>query len=145
MSETHVISALVRKRAELLGEVEYYESLLKSHKENLLTIDKTIHIFDESYKISSIKKIKRVKTNFFQRGRLRSIVIAHLKSTPTPLRTDTLAVNIAIKEGIDISNPNTQISFQKTVLSTLKKLEQSNLVETIGKEGFSLLWQIKPM
>ena len=46
MAESHVISALTKKRAELLGEVQHYEKLLKSSKENLTHIDKTIKMFD---------------------------------------------------------------------------------------------------
>ncbi|MFA6193001.1 MAG: hypothetical protein WC665_11710 [Sulfurimonas sp.] len=47
--QTHIISALVSKRSEILGELEYHEALLREYKENLVSIDKTIHIFDTSY------------------------------------------------------------------------------------------------
>ena len=48
MAESHVISALIKKRSELSGEIEHYEKIIKECKENLTSLDKTIHIFDEA-------------------------------------------------------------------------------------------------
>jgi len=60
MAESHVISALIKKRSELSGKVEYYEKLLNEFKEDLSSIDRTIHIFDENYNIKSIKSKKEI-------------------------------------------------------------------------------------
>jgi len=46
MAESHVISALIKKRSELSGEIEHYEKIIKEYRNNLASIDKTIHIFD---------------------------------------------------------------------------------------------------
>jgi len=32
MAETHVLSALVKKRSEITGEIEYFEKQLKEHR-----------------------------------------------------------------------------------------------------------------
>lgn len=42
MAETHVISALVKKRSEVSGEIKHYENLLKKAKTDLQSIDQTI-------------------------------------------------------------------------------------------------------
>ena len=55
MAETHVLSALTKKRAEVDGEIKYYEKLLKQSKLNLQSLDQTIHIFDENYDLRTIK------------------------------------------------------------------------------------------
>jgi len=63
MAESHVISALIKKRSELSGEIEHYEKIIKECRENLTSIDKTIHIFDETYLyIRSRKKKQNIKT-----------------------------------------------------------------------------------
>ena len=48
MAESHIVSALIKKRSELAGEIEYYKKLLDKAKSDLTSIDKTIHIFDDS-------------------------------------------------------------------------------------------------
>ena len=54
MADSHVISALVKKRAELRGDIIHYKQLLSSLDKDLQTIDATIKIFDVDYDISSI-------------------------------------------------------------------------------------------
>jgi len=55
MAETHVLSALVKKRSEVEGEIEYFDKQLKEYRKNMTSLDKTIHIFDTVYNIGSIK------------------------------------------------------------------------------------------
>jgi outer membrane protein TolC len=55
MADTHVISALVKKRAELRGDIIHYKQLLSSLDKDLQTIDATIKIFDD-YLVSYKKK-----------------------------------------------------------------------------------------
>ena len=79
MAETHVISALTSKRAEVSGEIKHYEKLLKKSKENLQSIDQTIHLFDESYDLRTIK-IKRVsKERYFKTGEAKVLYLICLE------------------------------------------------------------------
>jgi hypothetical protein len=66
MAETHVISALVKKRSELLGEIQHHEALIKEHKSNLSSIDKTIHIFDDNYDLRTIKSKRVSQERYFK-------------------------------------------------------------------------------
>ena len=54
MADTHVISALVKKRAELRGDIIHYKQLIATLDKDLQTIDATIKIFDVDYDISSL-------------------------------------------------------------------------------------------
>ena len=57
MADSHVISALVKKRAELRGDIIHYKQLIATLDKDLQTIDATIKIFDVDYDISSIKPV----------------------------------------------------------------------------------------
>ncbi len=48
MAETHVLSALAKKRAEVSGEIKHYEKLLKQSKINLQSYCKTSYFFKSS-------------------------------------------------------------------------------------------------
>jgi hypothetical protein len=51
----HVIHGLVRKRAELAGEIEATHAKLRQMILQLDSLDSTLLMFDPSYKIESIK------------------------------------------------------------------------------------------
>ena len=51
MADSHVISALVKKRAELRGDIIHYKQLIATLDKDLQTIDATIKIFHVDYDI----------------------------------------------------------------------------------------------
>ena len=88
MAESHVISALIKKRSELSGEIEHYEKIIKEYRENLASIDKTIHIFDETYDLRSIKSKRVIKNSYFASGEATKMVLDVLRTADEPIKTD---------------------------------------------------------
>lgn len=143
MAEPHVIAALVKKRSELLGEIQYYEQIIKSHKDNLITIDKTIHIFDDSYNLSSIKAVKKYRNKYFENGEAKTMILDSLREITEPIKTDELSDIVASKKDLTFDDENSKKSFSKSIINVLGTLEKNNLVERVGKEGLTVIWQIK--
>jgi len=142
MAETHVISALTKKRAELLGEVQHYEKLLKQSKDNLTYIDNTIKIFDENYNLTSIRP-KRVHTErYFKTGESKILILDILRTATEPLSTSEIGAKIASDKGIDKEEDYNSERFYKIILASLSRCENSKLIERVGLEGKVLLWQI---
>ena len=85
MADTHVISALVKKRAELRGDIIHYKQLIATLDKDLQTIDATIKIFDVDYDISSIKPVIKSRNRFFNNGEAKVLVLEVLKNSSLPL------------------------------------------------------------
>lgn len=144
MAETHVISALVKKRAELHGEIIYYEKLIRSHKDDLSTIDKAIHIFDNNYNIQIIKSKRPAMRYYFNAGECKPLVLNILKNATTALGTDEITEIISSQKGFDPSEKGFDIKLvQKSVLVTLCNVEKAGLVRRLGKRGMTQTWEIK--
>ncbi|PCI30178.1 MAG: hypothetical protein COB67_02515 [SAR324 cluster bacterium] len=79
MAETHVISALVSKRSELLGEIIHHEALIKEYQSNLSSIDKTIHIFDISYDLRTVKPKRVTRDRYFKNGEAVVLILDTLR------------------------------------------------------------------
>lgn len=135
MAETHVISALTKKRAELSGEIQHYQKLIKSLKENLTHIDQTIKIFDENYNIDSIKPKRVYKNRFFKNGEAKLMILDVLRERDKALSISEISLLIAKKKEI---NEGELIHLEKSILTSLKTQEKSNLIEQ--KDN---LWHIK--
>ena len=143
MAETHVISALVKKRSELLGELQYYEQIIKEYKANLATIDNTILIFDEDYDLLSVKPIKKQRNKYFENGEAKTMVLDLLRKKKIPLKTDEIGSALASIKNVDISVERVRKNFNKSIVSNLSILEKQDLVERVGKDGLIIKWQIK--
>jgi hypothetical protein len=143
MAETHVISALTKKRAEVLGEIKYYEKLLKKSKLNLQSIDHTIHIFDENYDLRTIRAKRVSSERYFKNGEAKTMILDVLRTATEPINTTSVSKCIASKKELDSEEDFDLVRFSKVVLTSLTRCESSGLVERVGKEGLSILWQIK--
>ena len=143
MAETHVISALTKKRAEVLGEIKHYEKLLKQSKLNLQSIDHTIHIFDESYDLRTIRAKRVSSERYFKNGEAKTMILDVLRTATEPINTTSISKSIASEKGIDNKEDFDLERFSKVVLASLTRCESSELIERVGKDGLSILWQIK--
>lgn len=143
MAKTHVISALTSKRAEVSGEIKHYEKLLKQSKQNLQSIDQTIHLFDANYDLRTIKAKRVRKERYFKTGEAKILILDMLRMATEPLSTSDVSKRISFDKGIDNEEDYDFERFCKVVLATLSRCESSGLVERVGKDGLSILWQIK--
>jgi hypothetical protein len=143
MAETHVISALTRKRAEVSGEIKHYEKLLKKSKENLASIDQTIHIFDESYDLRTIRAKRVSSERYFKNGEAKVVILDTLRVASEPMNTTNVSKMIASEKGIDNDEGFDFERFSKVVLASLSRCESGGLIERVGKDGLSILWKIK--
>lgn len=143
MAETHVISALVSKRSELLGEIKHYESLVKEHKENLSTIDKTIHLFDSSYDLRTIKSKRVIRDRYFKNGEVVVLLLDALRELKRAAKTDELTEIIATVKKLPLESDYEKAAFQKAIVASLSRAADNGLVERVGRNGVTIIWQIK--
>jgi hypothetical protein len=143
MAESHVISALTNKRSELLGEIDHLEALIKEHKENLLTIDKTIYIFDSSYNLKSIKAKRVVKDRYFKVGEAKVLLLDALRKLGRPAKTDEIVDILIDKKSLEIQSEYEKSTFQKSVVASLSRAVDNGLIERVGRDGLTMIWQIR--
>ena len=143
MADSHVISALVKKIAELRGDIIHYKQLIATLDKDLQTIDATIKIFDVDYDISSIKPVIKSRKRFFNNGEAKVLVLEVLKSSNLPLSTDKISEIIATNRNLAFENKADKSNFQKSILLALNTCLSNNLVEKVSKDGLSIVWKIK--
>ena len=145
MADSHVISALVKKRAELRGDIIHYKQLIATLDKDLQTIDATIKIFDVDYDISSIKPVIKSRNRFFNNGEAKVLVLEVLKNSEVPISTDKISEIIATNRNLAFENKIDKSNFQKSILLALNTCLSNNLVEKVSKDGLSIIWKIKEL
>ena len=145
MADTHIIFELVKKIAELRGDIIHYKQLIATLDKDLQTIDATIKIFDVDYDISSIKPVIKSRNRFFNNGEAKVLVLEVLKSSNLPLSTDKISEIIATNRNLAFENKADKSNFQKSILLALNTCLSNNLVEKVSKDGLSIIWKIKEL
>jgi hypothetical protein len=79
MAESHVISALAAKHAELQGRIKSYQEAIKEARDEISTISKSIKIFDPNYDLRKIA-LKKTRERYFRHKELTKLIIEYIKS-----------------------------------------------------------------
>lgn len=80
MAESHVISALTAKRAELAGLAAHHRKEMTRLAEDIRMLDASIKLFSPDYRIRSIKPKRYQKKNeFFKNGEARRTILDVLR------------------------------------------------------------------
>ena len=101
MSETHVVSALRKKRAEVAGHIHDLEKKVRTYRARLAHIDETIKIFSPETDPEAIpaKRTYR-RAQYFSRGEFARLCIDELRKAAGPLTTAEIVAGVIGAKGL---------------------------------------------
>jgi hypothetical protein len=102
MGDTHIMAALVRKRAELAGEIENTHAALKRMIGELEHLDSTLRLFDPDIDIPAIRpKAFRPPADWAHRGEMTRMVLDILRQAAEPMTTRDIAFQLMVERALD--------------------------------------------
>ena len=105
MANSHVLSALLAKRSELMGIVEQKQKKINILKQHITSLDGSISIFDEHFDLSSIKSKRVMKKNkYFTHGECNNLILDIIRQHPEGLTLKDV-INLIISKK-NLSNDN---------------------------------------
>ena len=140
MAESHVITALANKRAELRGDIIHYKELLMIVDKQLATIDQTIRIFEPDYKFGSIKPINKHRNRYFDSGEATKTLLDILRSSDEPMVFGDIIQEVTTVRNMTLNDIEKQ-SVKKSLGVTLNSLLKKGLVKKDGS-GNNCFWSI---
>lgn len=119
MAETHVVSALRQKRAEISGQVHDLERKIQRLRTTLASIDSTIRVFSPDLDPDSIepKRLYR-RTRYFAKGELKRLCLDMLRTATEPLAANHMAQQAMATKGLqsDVSITERVLTIMRTML-----------------------------
>ena len=102
MAESHVVSALANKRAEIAGMIARTQQQLGQFRADLVHLDATIRLFAPAMDPETIPP-KRIRQSdfWFEPGGLSRRVLDALRRAGAPIRAPDLVRAVMIDTGLD--------------------------------------------
>jgi hypothetical protein len=104
MAEPHAISALVKKRAELSGELAVHDGKRKAILDRLANVDSVLAMFGYESDPAVIKPRRKAATRIFKRGVLRRTVADIARQRPDLCDNRAIAVEVILRMGWDLES-----------------------------------------
>lgn len=143
MAEPIVISALVKKRAELAGDIENAQAKLHQMILDLEHLDQALALFDPTYEIASIKpRGFRPPPDWARRGEMTRLIMHILRKAPEPMTSRDVAMQIMVERAMDTNEKKLLQLMGKRVGVALRTLRQKGGVRSEQGSGMYLVWSV---
>jgi hypothetical protein len=145
MNDKRLLESLIRKRAEIAGEILDLEKRLGTHRAALIHIDSTLKILDPDIQIAEIRATQPAfaRSGYFAPGELTrrcndAVRVAGLDG----VSAEEVAI-VALKDkALDPGDYLLRSDFIKRVHAAMDRLQRQRMIKRIGK-GRGVRWALR--
>jgi len=139
----YVVTGLVKRRAELAGQIEATHDTLRKMVADLESLDATIRQFVPDYQVEAIRpKAFRPPKDWANRGQMSRIVLSILRQASEPLTSRDVAVELLITRAMDRSDTKLLRLMTKRVGVALRTQRENGAVRSDQGPGQFVLWEV---
>ncbi|NEU12821.1 hypothetical protein G3T14_11830 [Methylobacterium sp. BTF04] len=135
MKNEHVLRGLVRKRAEIAGQIEHTQMELRKLVTDLDAIDAAIRIFDSDADTGAIPNRQYPPRHAAFRGEMMRHVMGALRLAEGPVTSRDIARTVMTARGLNPDDPTMLQMIRKRVGACLWKLKQGEHAREAPLEG----------
>jgi|SRR5208282_866296 len=139
----YVLTGLVKRRAELSGEIERTHDALRKMIADLETLDATILQFDPNYQVEAIRpKSFRPPEDWAHPGEMSRMALSILRQAAEPLTTRDIALQMLVERALDKNDLKLLRLMTKRVGVALRGQRDRGTTRSSQGPGQYQLWEI---
>lgn len=139
----YALAGLVRRRADLSGEIERTHTNLKRMVADLEVLDAVILQFDPTFDVESVKaRAFRPPADWANRGEMSRLVLSILRQAVEPLTTRDIALEMLVSRALDKNDQRLLRLMTKRVGVALRTQKDKGLVDDEQGPGQYNLWRV---
>lgn len=139
----YVMTGLVKRRAELAGEIERTHEALRKMVIDLEHLDSTIVQFDPSYAPEGIRaKTFRPPADWSKRGEMTRVILSVMRVASEPLTTREIAYQLLVERALDKEDQRLVRLMSKRVGVALRGQRDGGVVRSLEGPGQYNLWEL---
>ena len=141
MADPLVISALMKKRAEIDGDLRQTAKRLADLRADRDTLDAAIRVFDPSRVPHKIKPhLRRPKPRLFRHGECTRAIMGMLRMAGEPMTVRQIADKLVDHYHLDVARPGEREALTARVRGVLSRHAGKALVR--GQRGADVVWGV---
>ena len=144
MENEHVLSGLIRKRAEITAQVEELQMQLRQLIMDADNLDGAIRIFKPDMDLAEIRPKAVPRQHVAFEGEVRRAVLDALRETGLALTIKDLALRMMEARKLNAADTRLLRVVEKKVGACLRKLRRLGTVQSARGRGDSLRWTLAP-
>lgn len=138
-----VVSGLIKRRAELAGDIEKVHDSLRRMVLDLENLDATILQFEPDFRLETIKpKAFRPPKDWANRGEMTRIVLSILRLAAEPLTSRDIALELLVERALDKHDQRLLRLMTKRVGVALRLQKEKGVVRADQGPGQYMLWEL---
>ena len=139
----YVLTGLVKRRAEVTGEIEAIHERLKGLLTDLESLDATILQFDPTHRVEAIRpRAVRPPKDWANRGQMSRIVLNILRQAAEPMTSRDIALELLVARALDKSDQKLFRLMTKRVGVALRVQRENGAVRSEQGPGMFVLWEV---
>lgn len=139
----YVLTGLVKRRAELTGEIERTHAALRKAVDDLENLDATIRQFAPDFQVEAIRpKAFRPPSDWANRGQMSRVVLSILRQAAEPMTTRDIALEMLVTRALDQSDVRLLKLMTKRVGVALRGQRDNGAVRASQGPGMMVLWEV---
>lgn len=137
----NTISGLVRKRREMMAEMQALRERMGELANDVEALDRVLEAFGHVSDLEPAKP-RSTRTMLFHRNELKRFLLDQMRQETAPISSRALAERIATAEGKDKRDRRLVNDLVKRVGKSLKLLRQQGLTRSAYIPHEGLLWEL---
>lgn len=142
MENQIALNALIRKRADISGELEAAQGVVRRLTIDLNNIDAAILIFNPDYKLDSIKPARIPSKYKMPKGEASRALLGVLRNASKPVTTLELTQHVMADRGMNTSDKKAVKIMIEKVGACLRNYKYKGIISSRKGEGRGVIWEI---
>ncbi len=142
MVNEHVLSGIMRKRAELAGKLEHHQAVVRQLFIDLDNVDATIRMFDPDIELNEIRPKPLPPRHAAYKGEVARIILATLRDAKRPCSTQELTMHVMAERGMNTADKRLVKTVTKRVGACLRHHRLKGLLRSSKGLGDHLVWEV---
>jgi hypothetical protein len=142
MADPHVVTALIKNRAEIAGLIEHHQTMLRQAIIDLDNLDVALRLFVPDIDLEEIRPRPVPPRHAAFKGEVSRIVLAALREAKEPMTTQQLARHVMAERGLNTADKRLLRTIGKRVGAFMRHWRGCKTVRSFKGSGSLLRCKI---